>query len=367
MSTRGATTVQFSMLTSQHDNNETNDEKQYDELKTSSDGSFDVVEETKMRADSNDTKEKHTSTSSVGLQTSITDGQCVLDAPFEIPLDTPSEQESSLRKPSSPFDADRKHSHDGCNINDSCINKNHSTSSDSNRKCSFVDSSVGSVTCRICLEGDAIGDPLINPCLCTGSASHVHITCLKKWLMTSGSTVCELCLYELDVGWKATSLLKALKNISRARLTNRKICWALLVSIAALTLPLFCICIFVLDDENLRLQMSRPASMALSYGVILISCTAYLALLFMVAYLTWKWNFCPNTARCHFPTEIEIRVESLEERIKRGRARRGRYYRNATPILSGTDAGADYPLDTRVADRTTEMMDSYWMTGGAYV
>ncbi|XP_030845392.1 uncharacterized protein LOC115918756 [Strongylocentrotus purpuratus] len=265
---------------------------------------------------------------------------------------------SSSRKTSLSLGLDRKISLGDCNNHFVTTSRKTSVSVDTDRKISLNDS-ISSVSCRICLDGEIPGEQLFNPCLCTGSASHVHITCLKKWLMTSGSSVCELCLYELDVGWKTTSMWKALKELSNVRMTNRKICWALLVSIAALTLPLFCICVFVLDDEDLRLQLSKPASMAVSYGVILISCAAYLTLLFMVAYLTWKWDFCPSTTRCHFPTEIEIRVESLEERLKRGRTRRNGYYRNTTPILSHEENDGD--------SRNFGVMDQYWMNGAGYI
>ncbi|XP_063970832.1 uncharacterized protein LOC135157818 [Lytechinus pictus] len=272
-------------------------------------------------------------------------------------ISVPPKTSYSSRKSSLPVGVDRKISLGDCN---SLITSSRKTSLafDQDRKISLNDS-ISSVTCRICLDGEIPGEQLVNPCLCTGSASHVHITCLKKWLMTSGSNICELCQYELDVGWKSTSMWKALKELSNVRMTNRKICWALLVSISALTLPLFCICIFVLDDEDLRLQLSQPASIAVSYGVILISCAAYLTLLFMVAYLTWKWDFCPSMSRCHFPTEIEIRVESLEERLKRGRTRRDGYYSNATPILNHDGNGED--------GRNGGFMDPYWMNGGGYI
>lgn len=37
--------------------------------------------------------------------------------------------------------------------------------------------------CRICMEDFAsIDDPIVSPCLCTGSISGVHYKCLRKWL-----------------------------------------------------------------------------------------------------------------------------------------------------------------------------------------
>lgn len=37
--------------------------------------------------------------------------------------------------------------------------------------------------CRICLmEGAEEGNPLVNPCSCSGTMKYVHITCLQQWL-----------------------------------------------------------------------------------------------------------------------------------------------------------------------------------------
>lgn len=37
--------------------------------------------------------------------------------------------------------------------------------------------------CRICLgEENESKDPLISPCLCSGSMKHIHVNCLKHWL-----------------------------------------------------------------------------------------------------------------------------------------------------------------------------------------
>lgn len=37
--------------------------------------------------------------------------------------------------------------------------------------------------CRICLgEENEAKNPLISPCLCSGSMKHIHVDCLKHWL-----------------------------------------------------------------------------------------------------------------------------------------------------------------------------------------
>jgi hypothetical protein len=63
--------------------------------------------------------------------------------------------------------------------------------------------------CRICLGEENKGvDPLISPCKCAGTMSHIHLECLREWLnskktMKEGPSVttycwknlqCELCM-----------------------------------------------------------------------------------------------------------------------------------------------------------------------------
>ena len=41
-------------------------------------------------------------------------------------------------------------------------------------------------SCRICYtEEEEADNPLIQPCICTGSMKYIHLNCLKKWLNTS--------------------------------------------------------------------------------------------------------------------------------------------------------------------------------------
>lgn len=42
--------------------------------------------------------------------------------------------------------------------------------------------------CRICLgEEDEAVDPLISPCKCSGTMSHIHLECLREWLNSKRS------------------------------------------------------------------------------------------------------------------------------------------------------------------------------------
>lgn len=48
--------------------------------------------------------------------------------------------------------------------------------------------------CRICHESDNI-NPLLTPCLCSGTLRYVHQTCLTQWLTASETNSCELCKF----------------------------------------------------------------------------------------------------------------------------------------------------------------------------
>ena len=46
--------------------------------------------------------------------------------------------------------------------------------------------------CRICyLEEETKDNPLVQPCICSGSMKYIHINCLKKWVNTSVFTLLE--------------------------------------------------------------------------------------------------------------------------------------------------------------------------------
>lgn len=58
--------------------------------------------------------------------------------------------------------------------------------------------SCSSKACRICLlTEDECSSKLISPCGCSGTSAHVHLDCLRKWQLSSGSqlrrAVCPVC------------------------------------------------------------------------------------------------------------------------------------------------------------------------------
>lgn len=57
------------------------------------------------------------------------------------------------------------------------------------RKERASDEKAEAAVCRICLgEEDAAADPLISPCKCSGTMSHIHLECLREWLNSKLTT-----------------------------------------------------------------------------------------------------------------------------------------------------------------------------------
>lgn len=55
--------------------------------------------------------------------------------------------------------------------------------------------------CKICFDPGTAGDPLLQPCFCTGSLAFVHNSCLLKWLniCPSRGLNCTVCLADLAI------------------------------------------------------------------------------------------------------------------------------------------------------------------------
>lgn len=63
-------------------------------------------------------------------------------------------------------------------------------------------------TCRVCFEPEEDDNPLLTPCLCTGTVKYIHEQCLKIWLVSKEVDLervrCELCktTYEMKFVFK---------------------------------------------------------------------------------------------------------------------------------------------------------------------
>jgi hypothetical protein len=66
----------------------------------------------------------------------------------------------------------------------------------SNDELPFEDSS-DVPECRFCRTHTA--EELVSPCLCRGSIQFIHPTCIRRWMITSGTRSCELCQYSYKV------------------------------------------------------------------------------------------------------------------------------------------------------------------------
>lgn len=55
------------------------------------------------------------------------------------------------------------------------------------------------ITCRVCYGSENKCEILIEPCYCKGTMAKVHRQCLEKWFDSSGTQICELCLFTFDV------------------------------------------------------------------------------------------------------------------------------------------------------------------------
>lgn len=66
------------------------------------------------------------------------------------------------------------------------VNVKEANSQANNNKLYEKEEAQKSKICRICyLEDDTIDNPLIQPCICSGSMKYIHLDCLKHWIQTS--------------------------------------------------------------------------------------------------------------------------------------------------------------------------------------
>lgn len=92
--------------------------------------------------------------------------------------------------------------------------------------------------CRICHEG-GLQEELLSPCECLGSLATIHRSCLEHWLSASGTSFCELCLYQFNVQRKSRPLLEWLQNPGLRRekrtLFGDMVCFLLITPLATIS------------------------------------------------------------------------------------------------------------------------------------
>ena len=70
---------------------------------------------------------------------------------------------------------------------------------DMDRCSSSLSTSSSGDICRICHCEAEKDDPLISPCICSGSLMYIHQACLQKWIKATDTKSCELCKYEFHI------------------------------------------------------------------------------------------------------------------------------------------------------------------------
>ena len=60
--------------------------------------------------------------------------------------------------------------------------------------------------CRICFEIDSVDNPLISPCLCSGTSKYVHVNCLKQWINTTDNIIAKKQCMECKSDYNITIL-----------------------------------------------------------------------------------------------------------------------------------------------------------------
>ena len=78
--------------------------------------------------------------------------------------------------------------------------------------------------CRICHCEAEKDDPLISPCICSGSLMYIHQACLQKWIKATDTKSCELCKYEfhIDAEMKPINKVSILCVITMDLFTSQK-------------------------------------------------------------------------------------------------------------------------------------------------
>ena len=62
--------------------------------------------------------------------------------------------------------------------------------------------------CRICHSSGS--EPLLAPCHCSGSAKHVHASCLLTWFKKAVKNTCELCRCKVAIKKKGKPLAEVI-------------------------------------------------------------------------------------------------------------------------------------------------------------
>lgn len=90
--------------------------------------------------------------------------------------------------------------------------------------------------CRICHceRTESSDQPLIRPCLCSGTLMFVHQSCLQKWIKSSDIKKCELCKYQFHMEAKVKPFRKW-QSLKMTHSERRKILCSVSFHVIAIT------------------------------------------------------------------------------------------------------------------------------------
>lgn len=118
------------------------------------------------------------------------------------------------------------------------------------------------ILCKFCLDSE--NKEFISPCLCTGSAGFVHVSCLKTWISSQEVSVqnpkCEICSFE----YKMQKTLIKVYNPKKA--IEEEFLYCCMIPVLILISIFLIIIIIVLSLSNLDFD-KEPTSSYLILGI----------------------------------------------------------------------------------------------------
>ncbi|XP_013401953.1 E3 ubiquitin-protein ligase MARCH1 isoform X2 [Lingula anatina] len=193
-------------------------------------------------------------------------------------------------------------------------------------ECLSRPSTAGSLSeiCRICHCESEVDNPLISPCVCSGSLRYVHQDCLQQWIKSADTKSCELCRFEFRMTTK-TKPFRKWRKMEMTTMERRKIICSVTFHIIAITCVIWSLYVLIdrTTDEIENGMLEWPFWTKLI--VVFIGFTGGLVFMYvqckMYVQLCRRWKAynrvihiqnCPPNASVKFITPVEkIDSESL--------------------------------------------------------
>ena len=145
-------------------------------------------------------------------------------------------------------------------------------------------SSSASVVCRICQDSKNTSEPLISPCLCSGTMGYMHTKCLETWLSHSQSNACEVCKFQFKTVRISKPFMDWIREGSRPQ--DQRYFYIDCLCFLLLT-PLGCIsCWLCIQGAQDYYQSAQPWT---GFGLIMLSTFLFL-MYFFWALITFRYH-----------------------------------------------------------------------------